>query len=135
MSGFTILSSIIISTFPLPKFILNNLIDIKDLRNSNLNLMYYSSLIPKVLRPFYRFYFKFIFNSYKKLAKKVFVAVGLIGTGVFGNEPVYKNLNEFKKDLEFVKELKVNSIVIFELSGILKRKDYEEWFNVILDCV
>lgn len=127
--------NLIISTFPLPKFALKNLINLKDFKNSNLSLMYYSSLIPKVLRPFYRFYFKRIFESYKIVTKNIFVAVGLVGIGVFGNEPVYKNLNEFKKDLEFVKELRINSVVVFELSGILKRKDYEEWFKVILDYI
>lgn len=123
--------NLIISTFPLPKFVLKNLINIEDLRNSNLNLMYYSSLIPKVLRPFYRIYFKFILNNYRILTKNIFVAVGLIGTGIFGNEPVYKDLKGFKKDLEFVKKLKVDSVVVFELSGILKKDNCEEWFNAL----
>lgn len=127
--------NLIISTFPLPKFILNNLINLKDLKNSNLNLMYYSMLIPKVLRPFYRIYFKFILNNYRILTKNIFVAVGLIGTGIFRNEPTYKSLNEFKNDLEFVKELKVDNLVIFELSGILKKDNCEEWFKVILDYI
>ena len=121
----------IISTFPLHRFMLSNLININDFKNSNLNLMHYSSLMPKVLRPFYNVYFRFIFGKYKKLTNKLFVAVGLIGTGIFGNEPVYKDLKEFKRDLEFVKKLKIDSIVVFELSGILKRENYEEWFKAL----
>ena len=123
--------NLIISTFPLHRFMLSNLININVFKNSNLNLMHYSSLMPKVLRPFYNVYFRFIFESYRKVAKNVFVAVGLISKGVFGNEPIYKDLKEFKRDLEFVKKLKIDSIVVFELSGILKRENYEEWFKAL----
>jgi len=125
---------LIISTFPLPKFLLNKLINIQDLRNSNLNLMYYSTLIPKILRPFYKIYFKYIVNKYKKISN-VITAVGLTSPGILGNEPIYINLKEFKRDLEFIKTLNTNTIVIFELSGVLKRKNPEEWFKAILDYI
>ncbi|MBI4154841.1 hypothetical protein HY498_02020 [Candidatus Woesearchaeota archaeon] len=121
---------LIISTFPLPKFLLNKLINIQDLKNSNLNLMCYSTLIPKILRPLYRVYFKYIVDNYKRISN-VIAAVGLISPGIFGNEPIYIDLKEFKKDLEFIKTLNTNTIVIFELSGVLKRKNPEEWFKIL----
>ncbi len=121
--------NLIVSTFPLPRFMLSNLVDLKNVKN--LNLMLYSSFIPKILRPLYRLYFKIIFESYKKMRKNIFVALGLIGKGVFKNEPEYKSVKEFKKDLRFVKKLGVSNIVIFELSGILKKKDSKEWLNCL----
>ncbi len=122
--------NLIISTFPLPKILINRLINIKDLKNCNLNLMYYSSLMPKGLKYIYRIYFKSILKQYKRISN-VMIAVGLISKGIFGNEPVYKNIKEFKKDLEFVRSLRINTIVIFELSGVLKKDNAKEWFKCL----
>jgi hypothetical protein len=123
---------IIMSTFPFPKFMLNNLMDITYLKNSNLSLMFYSTLIPRIFRPFYRMYYKSIITSYREIAKNIFSAVGLIGTGIFGNEPIYKSVKEFEKDLKFLRSLNIDRIAIFELSWILKRRNSKEWFKIII---
>ena len=56
-------------------------------------------------------------------------SIGCIGKGIFGNEPVYKNLEEFKRDLEWLRKLNVRDINVFDVSGIMERGN--KWFRVL----
>lgn len=117
-------TNIILSTGPLPKFILNNWGFVDD-KKLEYNYMFYTSFFPKFLRPLYRLYYKIFMKN--KLNS--YFAVGLIGKGIFDNEPVYKNIDELKKDILFLQENKATKIIVFELSAITKRG--KEWLQTI----
>ena len=57
-----------------------------------------------------------------------YVAVGLIGTGIFKNEPIYKNISELRKDLEFMKKNNAKKIIVFRLGAIVERG--KEWLEI-----
>ncbi len=83
------------------------------------NFICYSS-VGKIAFPYYRF-------MIKRMGKDNSYAIGLANHGVFGNEPVYKNKEEFIKDLELMKKLGVKNIVIYSLEGIIKR----DWLDAV----
>ncbi|MFH1972065.1 MAG: hypothetical protein ABIJ18_01155 [archaeon] len=113
---------IIASTFPLPHFLLKRMGWTEAKEN---NFMFYPSFVPKYLRFIYRLaYIPFI-----KLNKNANFAIGLIGKGIFNNEPIYKDIKEFKTDIEFLKRNKVKKVFIFELSSITKRG--KQWLSVL----
>lgn len=111
-------TDIILSTFPLPAFLLEQLGWTKNKR-IKYNYMFYSTFIPKILLPLYKIYYK---NFCKN--KNVFFALGIIGHGIFNNEPEYNSIKELKQDLQFFKKQKKHNLVFFELSGLSKEKEY-----------
>ena len=114
--------NIIVSTFPLPKLILKHW---GWKKAKKLNFMHYSSFLPIFIRPLYNFFYQFFI----KANKGAYIAIGLIGPGIFNTEPTYKKINEFEKDLKFLKKNKVKTALIFELSAITKRGKH--WLKLI----
>lgn len=122
-------NDIIMSGFPFPEFITKRYGDFFD-KDIKKNYFVYTTFNPRWLRWLDRLYYRrFIKKMLKKHNKKVMFAVGLVGTGIFGNENTYENLDEFRKDLEMVKNSGAENLVIFDVSGILKKG--EEWFNLV----
>ena len=62
-------------------------------------------------------------------------AIGCIGPGVFGNEPLYVNVNDFERDLRWFSSLGVKNLVVFNLEGVLMRENKEEWLAVLKKCL
>jgi len=119
-------TKIILSTGQMPRFMLNNW-GFFDCDRLEYSYMFYTSFFPWIVRPLYRVYYHFFMKG-KQDAQ---FAVGLIGTGIFYNEPIYKNVSQMKRDIEFLKERNVKKIVVFELSAITKRG--KEWLEVLKD--
>lgn len=111
-------TDIILSSFPLPAFLLKQW-GWAENKKIKYNYMFYSSFIPKILLPFYKMYYK---NFCKN--KNAFFALGIIGHGIFNNEPRYKNVQELKQDIRFFRKIKKDNLVFFELSGLSKEKEY-----------
>jgi len=112
------LNDVIVSGFSFPLF-LRKRYGHYDFGGKKTNFIGYISFFPKVLRSLARVY-------YGCFAKKSdFIALGCLSKGIYGDEPVYENVKEFKKDLKIVK----NGLVIFNLRGLLKRKEFLEFAN------
>ncbi|MBI5872211.1 hypothetical protein HZB88_03945 [archaeon] len=125
-------AKIILSTFPFPELFLRKFGFVKS-DNLFYNYMFYSSFFPWHLKLLYGLYYKvFLLNKDKE---KTFVALGLIGRGIFGNEHVYKDLTEFRRDIQFLKGIRVKNFAVFELAGILRRKDAEQWFGMLKEAL
>ncbi len=87
---------------------------------------YFPQPLKEILYPYYKHFIK------KKLKEEnVMFALGCIGPGIFGNERVYKDVDEFRKDLLMFLALGVKHLVIFEIAGIMHREHPEEWIRVI----
>ena len=86
---------------------------------------------------FPRFFLRLIRQIYcsiiKKMDKKNFFAIGLTNSGIFGNEPAYENINEFRKDIDMAKKAGVKNLCVYSIEGILKRKDAEKWLLPMRD--
>ena len=113
-------SEVILSTFPLPKFMLNRWGWVYD-EKLEYNFMHYSSFIPRILLWKYNLYHSFIVPS------SSYVAVGLIGRGIFGNEPVYKSIKEMERDIKYLKKKGFEKFVFFRIGAIVERG--KVWFD------
>ncbi len=120
-------TEVILSTFPLQEHILKRWGWIKE-ENINYNFMFYSTFIPLPFRKLYKHYFK---RHFLPRHKQAYIAVGLIGTGIFGNEPTYKNVKQMKTDIQFLRKEGVETLVFFNLEAISQRG--EEWLYTSLE--
>ena len=120
-------TEIILSTFPLPDTILKRWGWIKE-ENITYNYMYYSTFMPFYMKKLYRHYFK---RHFLPKHKNAYIAVGLIGKGIFGNEPVYRNVKQLKNDIQFLRKEGVETLVFFNIEGISQRG--EEWLYTSLE--
>lgn len=126
-------TKIILSGFPFPNFILRYYGDnIKLRKNLSKNYMFYTSFFPKIIKPFYLFYLKkFAKKKLKKHKNKLHLTIGLLGPGIFGNEPYFKDISEFKKAIKIIKNISIENIVIFRLGALLNKKDSKKWIYEI----
>src|SRR3989344_3556931 len=78
------------------------------------NYFIYTTYFPQTLKGILYLYYR---NFIKKRLKEenAMFALGCIGAGIFGNERVYKNVNEFRKDLVIFLKLGVKHLVVFEI--------------------
>lgn len=122
--------NVIISGFPLPEWITKRYGDVINLENNmEKNFISYTTLLPKTLS---RWYVKrFAKKAIKKYREKAIFAVGCTGKGVFGNEKTYKGIDQFKEDLAMMKKIGAKKVVIFNIEGIMERKDRKEWIEAI----
>lgn len=60
------------------------------------------------------------------------VALGAVGVGALGCEPLYRDVRELAEDVAVARAANVASISLFDLGGILQRPDPEGWFRVLL---
>ncbi|MBW3020181.1 hypothetical protein KY334_02715 [Candidatus Woesearchaeota archaeon] len=123
-------TDIMLSTFSFPDWIGRNMgmTYSKDLKY---NFIHYSSFIPNFFLPIYNLYMKWLIKRKLKFKKEISFAVGLITPGIFGNEPCYSSPKELKKDLKFMKKLKVENVVIFRLGSFLEVKNPDKWIDVL----
>ncbi|MFA4886833.1 MAG: hypothetical protein WC595_01345 [Candidatus Nanoarchaeia archaeon] len=125
-------SPLIISGLPLPNFLLKRYGDNvrKDIgrRNFFIYRTFFSGILGFVLSVYYKWFIKSRLNMYKERAM---FAIGCVGPGIFGDEPFYKNLKAFEKDLRWFSESGVRNLVVFNLEGIMMRQNKEEWFKVL----
>ena len=124
-------TKIIASGYPFPKFLSRKYGgDIRINDSLKKNYFIYTSMFPfKSL--FNKYYKWFIRNKIKEENDNCMFALGCIGPGIYGNERVYKNVNEFAEDLEMFNNLNVKNLVVFEVSGIMNRDNPKEWIEAI----
>jgi len=121
---------VIISGFPLPTWITRRYGDITELgKKMEKNFISYTTLTSKTLT---RMYIKcFAKKMIKKYGDKAIFAIGCTGKGIFGDEKTYRNIYDFKNDLQMIKNTGANKIVVFNLEGIMERADKKDWLKEI----
>ncbi|MDD4877984.1 MAG: hypothetical protein PHO02_03030 [Candidatus Nanoarchaeia archaeon] len=127
-------NEVMLSTFPLPDFVLRRY---GFFRNSRFhyNFMFYSSIMPWFFRPLYRIYYRWFIRHALRRSKQTYFAVGLISKGIFNSEPQYKNVSQIRKDMGFLLKNKVKNVVVYSIEGISRRKDSEEWVKAIKEFI
>jgi hypothetical protein len=127
-------SFIISNEFPLPEFVLNRFgchMDVRKHRNMIINFISYTSFVD-IGRPILRWYFgRWAKYAVKKYGGKAMFSLGMLGPGIFGNEPKYKTTNELKKDLEVIKKAGAKRAAIYSIEHLTERKNPEQWIRLI----
>ena len=61
------------------------------------------------------------------------VSLGAVGTGAFGNEPVYRGAHELSEDVGSTLASGVTDLTLFELGGVLARAPAESWLAAFVE--
>ncbi|MBS3149933.1 hypothetical protein J4455_04560 [Candidatus Woesearchaeota archaeon] len=126
-------TDIIVSGYPFPRRLSRRYGgDVKSNKNIRKNYFIYTSFFSSPIKEWLNSYYrKFIKERLKEEGERAMFALGCIGHGIYGNEPVYRNVGEFDYDLQMLNELCVKNLVVFEVSGIMNRSNPKEWINAI----
>ncbi|HII15357.1 MAG TPA: hypothetical protein HA362_03510 [Nanoarchaeota archaeon] len=127
-------NGIMLSTFPLPDFILERYGFFRNPR-FNYNFMFYTSIIHPLVRPLYRLYYRGFMRHALKHSKETYFTLGLISKGIFNAEPQYRDVSQLRKDMEFLLRNGARNVVIYSIEGISQREDPEEWVQAISEFI
>jgi len=121
-------TDIMLSTFTLPERFLKKL-GLLHQNNLRYNYIHYSSMVPFLLRPFYNIYFKVLAKKILAKNPSSYFAVGLLTPGIFGDEPCYKKIIQFEKDLKFIEKLGAKNVVVFRLGSFQELENASDWLS------
>jgi len=111
-------------------------IPVFDIEWDKYNLMYYATMIRQELNRIKRVNVDYlIYHQIKHLKAalkdKLAVSVGVTNVGKLGNEPYYKDIEEFSKDIGILKECGVEDFSLFSLDGIMQEKKLELFLSAM----
>lgn len=61
------------------------------------------------------------------------VSLGAVGTGAFGDEPVYRSPAELARDVAIARAAGVDDLTLFDLGGVLARGPQEAWLDAFVE--
>jgi hypothetical protein len=59
------------------------------------------------------------------------VSLGAVGTGAFGDEPVYRSVEELRDDVAIARACGIDDLALFDLGGVLARPPAEAWLEAL----
>ncbi len=103
-----------------------------------LSLMVYNSIISATLRIPLRTarwrMIRILTTAHKYLKKEIIPSIGAIWPGKLGNEPIYNNPEQLADDVSVLLAARFREIFIYNLEGLINRKDSETWIKKIMDA-
>lgn len=120
---------VIVSTFPFPDFVLKRFGG--EIKSTHKNMFVYRSVIcfpfDKILDVYYSWFVR------RKLrdGSASYFAIGCFGQGVFGNERIFSRLSDLEREVNYIKNMGVDNLAVFELSALTRKKDYKKWFDAV----
>ncbi len=79
-------------------------------------------------------HYAFLLKMRRILGRRAHVSLGITGTGVFGDEPVYERAEELALDVAAARAAEVEDIAIFCLEGILQKQRPDVWVDAIAEA-
>ena len=61
------------------------------------------------------------------------LSLGLVGTGAFANEPVYRSPRELREDVAIARAAGVRDLCLFDLGGVTRRPHSGTWLDAFAD--
>lgn len=61
------------------------------------------------------------------------VSLGAVGVGAFGDEPIYRSVDELRDDVAIARAVGVEDIALFDLGGVLARAPSEAWLAALVE--
>lgn len=112
----------LINEFPLPKFILKNWGCYYPTKNKN--VMCYTSLLKSrwLLR---------LWNFHIAKRRASMCSVGLVHSGIFGNEPYYKDVKELVADMRYAQKQGFENIAVYSIDSIMRRENPSAWLSAL----
>lgn len=60
------------------------------------------------------------------------LALGCVGTGALGNEPLYAGPSELREDVAVVRAAGIDDLALLDLGGVLARPPLESWLDAFV---
>jgi len=60
------------------------------------------------------------------------LALGCVGVGKLGDEPVFDRAEELKRDVEVARAAGIDDLALFSLEGVIGRRDPEQWLRAFV---
>lgn len=100
-------------------------IPVFDVEWDRYNLMYYATMIRNEMKKIKRVNVDYLIyhqvSHLKEILKdKLAISVGVTNVGKLGNEPYYRDIAEFEKDIGILKEIGIDRFSLFSLDGIME---------------
>lgn len=131
-SGLVMKNMTLLNEFPFPLWYLKRQGIYMELgKGMGKNYMCYTSFAGWFFRPFVRAYLDVFMRMAVKRDKNVSFSLGLIGHGILGKEGAYRDVGEFKQDLEMALNSECGNIAVYSLDSILKRENPDEWVSAL----
>ncbi|MBW2994755.1 hypothetical protein KY312_00235 [Candidatus Woesearchaeota archaeon] len=127
-------SKIISNEFPFPLFLSKRYgchMNVLNYKNMSMNYIFYSTFFKHfrfILRAYYKWFSK---KAVKEYNDKVMFSLGMLGPGIFGNEPAYCHIDELKKDIEIVKNAGAGKIAIYSIERLKELKNPNKWLKLL----
>ncbi len=67
--------------------------------------------------------------AHLRLGPRASVSLGVVGTGAFGDEPVFRSPAELARDVALVRAAGITDVALFDLAGVLARPPAEAWLD------
>ena len=67
-----------------------------------------------------------------RLGERAGASIGAVGVGAFGNEPVYRGVDELADDVAIARAAGVDDLALFDLGGVLRRGPAERWLDAFV---
>lgn len=68
-----------------------------------------------------------------RFGSRASIALGAIGKGALGDEAVYRDVDELRRDVAIARGAGITDLALFELAGALARPPLEQWLDALCD--
>ncbi|MBW3011698.1 hypothetical protein KY311_00790 [Candidatus Woesearchaeota archaeon] len=127
-------SQILSNEFPIPAWASKRIAghtDARKVNNVEMNFISYSTFF-RLTRPLANFYYSvFAKSAIKKYNDKAMFSIGMLGPGIFTNEPCYTSPGQLREDIELMKKAGAKKLAIYSIEGLSQRKNPTEWIKVV----
>ncbi|HZO12904.1 MAG TPA: hypothetical protein VFB62_06590 [Polyangiaceae bacterium] len=72
-------------------------------------------------------------TSARRFGARAGVSLGVIGSGILGDEPTYRDVSELAEDVSIARAAGIDDILVYSLDGVLARPPAEPWLDAIVD--
>lgn len=67
----------------------------------------------------------------RRFGTRAALSLGTVGTGVFGDEPSYRDSAELRRDVELARAAGIDELSLYDLGGIVRRGPAEVWLEAL----
>jgi hypothetical protein len=69
----------------------------------------------------------------RRFGTRASASLGAVGSGVLGDEPIYRSVDELREDVAVAHLAGIEDIMIYSLDGMLARPPVEAWLDTLVD--
>jgi hypothetical protein len=72
-------------------------------------------------------------SAARRFGSRASISLGAVGTGAFGDEPVYRSPKELTDDVAVARSAGVDDLALFDLAGVVARPPIDAWLDAFVE--